>query len=251
MKYGIFIVLIASIFSCIHANEAFKVNKVERALINPKGTLEATALLYSTLNNNRENENDSYLNISYSLSKNIELIFLGANYLFYNNKSSDYLVGARFIGGSRNNAGKNEETAFELKFKGKNRFSNNRYALEYHALYTHVFNSAFKDGYTAEFLIEPIMSINDYLSVSLSARFIHGENEQATTLLNKYSDTDYYDIGCNAYININKYIELYVNYVHFNSTNPSFPPYDPYGHDFYNKNGDRIGFGGSFRFFFN
>ena len=47
-----------------------------------------------------------------------------------------------------------------------------------------------------------------------------------------------------------KYIDLYVKYAHFKNSNPSNPAFNSYDYDFYNKSGNRIGFGGSFRFFF-
>ncbi len=240
LKYFISVMLI---FTGLYSDESFKINKVERDLINPKGTVELTSILSSTLK--KDDNNDLHVNVSYAISNKLELVFLGVNYLFYDDVNNDYLAGVRFIGG-RSGSGRNSSNAFEFKLKGKNRFLENKYALEYHALYTHIFNSSNRDDYMFEFLIEPIISINDHVSFSLSSRYIKGDERYYDII----SNTKYYDVGCNLYVSVNKYIDLYVKYAYFENSNPSHPAFNSYDYDFYNKSGNRVGFGGSFRFFF-
>ncbi len=243
-----FFVLLALVFLSLYSNENFKINKIERDLINPEGTIELTSLYSTTLK--KHDNDDLSLDLRYSFSKRLEFVFLGANYLFYNDDVNDYVAGVRFIGGeSSNGADGTTDLAFDFQLKGKNRFLDNKYALEYHAIYRHVFRSSGKDEQKFEFLIEPMISINQYVSFSLSSRYIYRNG----TAFDSFTDIKYYDVGCNLYVNVNKYIEFYVKYAHFNHSSSSsfaFTSSFDFDYDFLNKNGNRIGFGGSFRFFF-
>ncbi len=241
-------ILVILMFTGLFSNESFKMNKVERDLINPEGTIELTPQYSTTLK--KHNNDDSSLGLRYSFSKRLEFVFLGANYLFYTDDVNDYVAGVRFIGGeSSNGADGTTDLGFDFQLKGKNRFLDNKYALEYHAIYRHVFRSPGKDEQKVEFLIEPMISINQYVSFSLSSRYIYRNG----TAFDSFTDTNYYDVGCNLYVNVNKYIELYIKYAHFNhlsSSSSAFTSSFDFDYDFLNKNGNRIGFGGSFRFFF-
>jgi len=109
-------ILVMLIFTSLYSNENFKINKVERDLINPKGSIELASILSSTLQKN--DNNDLHVNVSYSLFEKLELVFLGVNYLFYDDDNNDYLAGVRYIGG-RSGSNHGSSNAFEFKLKGK------------------------------------------------------------------------------------------------------------------------------------
>jgi len=227
----------------LYSNENFKINKVERKLINPSGSLEMAFEHHVKINEN--DKHSSYLNASYSLNDNLELVPFGVNYLFINSPRSDYLVGLRYLGTSiKTGAGSSNE--IQGKIQGKNRFIEDKFALKYHALFTYAYNTSnsISNGKMFELSFEPIITLNDYLSIGITMKYIEAIND-----FNSNEKTKHYDAGCNLYMSVNKNIEFNLKYEYFKNLNNSIPAFNLNGYNFYDDGGQLLLFG-KIRFFF-
>ena len=221
------------LFTFVYGNliaEEFHINKAERSIVQPRGTLQVIGQ-YNTLPSSYNQGEKILFNLTYALTDNLEIFPLGFQYRFTNSSINETSVGFNYIGSSVSDIKRTDE--FQAFINGKYFFESKQCALQYGVDGEYLLNSgtsSTKNGYIGKCTLEPMYGPFSYLTLSALLSQIYGDDGFGAKINHK-------DIGINSYFTPMKYFEFFLGLSYYvnNGQNTFFM--EPRGYDFYSKYG--------------